>query len=493
MGIFSSIKIIFKAILNPKNHNYVKLSLLSPLISLDKDKLTEEMESSNHLYLKPFYYLNMVLKNETFPKFINKFLFEKLFNNESIFEKLAKNQDCNLFNEVYFILENLFKDKVDLLNIDKYFDQLLLLDKDNQKTQVDDAEADGVNILTTFMSKGLEFDIVFALDCAFNSRVDEFDDINEINAEKLRNLYVGLTRAKYRVYVPLAFPTNCELEDENNFGSLELFLKNCLENKKFNKENILEKLDVLKEENFISYTYVKQSNNTFYGRSDEKIELIKNVEFSRKFEDKTILSFSNLAKKGDNFKFIQNAKLPSNAEVGQIFHKILEKIFNKQTFKTDEIKVIVSDFLKSSIYFEHFDIFLKIIDNVLNIKFLNNISFREMKFDFCKTEIEFLYKEDGNYFKGFIDLVFSFQNIFYIVDWKSNLLGLDQDDYSPKKIMEAMESNDYLLQGDIYSKALKKYLDLKMIDYKTQFGGIFYLFLRGIEFNQAIFYYKPKN
>ena len=54
-------------------------------------------------------------------------------------------------------------------------------------------------IMTIHMSKGLEFDVVFAPGViATRSRGDEEDD-----AEALRQLYVALTRAKSRLYLPI--------------------------------------------------------------------------------------------------------------------------------------------------------------------------------------------------------------------------------------------------------------------------------------------------
>jgi exodeoxyribonuclease V beta subunit len=87
------------------------------------------------------------------------------------------------------------------------------------------------------------------------------------------------------------------------------------------------------------------------------------------------------------------------------------------------------------------------------------------------------------YMKGFIDLIFQFQGRFYIVDWKSNFLGNRVEDYNQGKMAGEMEENFYLLQSNLYALALHQYLKNRMPKYRyTQhFGGVFYIFLRGVD------------
>lgn len=86
------------------------------------------------------------------------------------------------------------------------------------------------------------------------------------------------------------------------------------------------------------------------------------------------------------------------------------------------------------------------------------------------------------YMKGFIDLVFKSNGKFFILDWKSNHLGSSTDNYTPEKLFEVMKREHYILQSYIYLTALNKFLKLRFpqYDYDTHFGGIYYLFLRGI-------------
>jgi exodeoxyribonuclease V beta subunit len=86
------------------------------------------------------------------------------------------------------------------------------------------------------------------------------------------------------------------------------------------------------------------------------------------------------------------------------------------------------------------------------------------------------------FMKGFIDLVFEAHGRFYVVDYKSNWLGTDPHDYQERRLPAVMADNAYYLQYLVYTVALHRYLRLRLpgYDYHSHFGGVFYLFLRGM-------------
>jgi len=89
------------------------------------------------------------------------------------------------------------------------------------------------------------------------------------------------------------------------------------------------------------------------------------------------------------------------------------------------------------------------------------------------------------YMRGFIDLVFTFQGKFYLVDWKSNYLGSGIEHYRQDKLAESILSSFYFLQYHIYCLALHSYLQRRMpgYQYESHFGGVFYVYLRGVNQN----------
>jgi exodeoxyribonuclease V beta subunit len=86
------------------------------------------------------------------------------------------------------------------------------------------------------------------------------------------------------------------------------------------------------------------------------------------------------------------------------------------------------------------------------------------------------------FMKGYMDLVFFHKGRAYLLDWKSNYLGAEIESYGKKQLDQAMKHSYYFLQYYIYTLAVSRYLKLRnpAFNYKTDFGGIFYLFIRGI-------------
>ena len=100
--------------------------------------------------------------------------------------------------------------------------------------------------------------------------------------------------------------------------------------------------------------------------------------------------------------------------------------------------------------------------------------------------------------KGFIDLVFRFKGRFYIADYKSNYLGPGFDYYRLAQLSRAMKEHRYDLQYLIYTVALHRYLDSRIdgYDYDSYFGGVYYLFLRGmnpdLDAGNGVYFNRPE-
>ncbi|MEM6290620.1 MAG: exodeoxyribonuclease V subunit beta [Myxococcota bacterium] len=86
------------------------------------------------------------------------------------------------------------------------------------------------------------------------------------------------------------------------------------------------------------------------------------------------------------------------------------------------------------------------------------------------------------FLRGFIDLVMRVQGRWMVLDYKTNDLGSTRQDYAPARLDEAMAHEHYILQAHLYTVALVRHLRLRQpnFDYDEHFGGIRYLFLRGM-------------
>jgi exodeoxyribonuclease V beta subunit len=100
------------------------------------------------------------------------------------------------------------------------------------------------------------------------------------------------------------------------------------------------------------------------------------------------------------------------------------------------------------------------------------------------------------FMKGFMDMVFQHDGRYYLVDWKSNHLGNALEDYAPSRLGGAMNESFYHLQYHLYVVALDQWLRTRISGYRydQHFGGVYYLFIRGIgdpSADTGIFYDLP--
>ncbi|MBW1796879.1 MAG: exodeoxyribonuclease V subunit beta [Deltaproteobacteria bacterium] len=102
--------------------------------------------------------------------------------------------------------------------------------------------------------------------------------------------------------------------------------------------------------------------------------------------------------------------------------------------------------------------------------------------DFPETIGMLQFTPTKGFMRGFMDLVFLWRGRYYLVDWKSNFLGDSPKDYNQEAMASAMKKECYILQYTIYTLALDQYLRLRMpgYSYEKHFGGVYYIFLRGV-------------
>jgi exodeoxyribonuclease V beta subunit len=268
------------------------------------------------------------------------------------------------------------------------------------------------------------------------------------------------------------------------------------------------------------------------------------------FQSWKIASFSSLISSASNidYRFLENREVeknlsadveitlkdfPAGAGSGEFFHSLLEDLDfgdNKENIQNlvkiklegfgyrselwnETINNAVQQILSTKLFKENSDFILKNIKNkkrlnelefffpikLINNKKLYNVFKNYMKYstasEYADKLLNLDFKSVSGFMKGFIDLVFEFDNKWYIVDYKSNFLGKSYDDYSDDAMNGAMMEHHYFLQYHIYVVALHKYLIFRQkdYDYDTHFGGVFYLFIRGMkpESKTGIFYDVP--
>ncbi len=422
--------------------------------------------------------------------------------------------------------------------------------------------SNGIKISTIHKSKGLQYNIVWIpflitlnkskyniYHNRSNNRINidlkkmyKFNNLmnEELFSEEMRLLYVAITRSIYQCNIVLYDIVNYK-KKKFCFSPLGRLIGN---NKEFDFLNIKKNINFFLNFKYIYYKFINLIDflkiNNFLIYKLKLNKTISNNFFSYKnLNIKYIFNYSNIVlKKKIKFNFLNKSyinndkynywNLPKGLNIGSFFHKLLEKINFNDFFEYDLILNIMSNFNIEKKWFYIIKNFLFNILNVnlkpLNINLINinknNIikefefflyivkKFNITKFNNIIKKYEkncYLYNDLFNkndfigFLNGIIDLIFVYNNKYYIVDYKSNWLGNDYIFYKKKYIYKDILYNKYYIQYYIYSLALNNYLKLNLLNYNynIHFGGIYYIYIRGLNINvdlnsyTGIFYIKP--
>ena len=405
-----------------------------------------------------------------------------------------------------------------------------------------ESDEDAVKILTIHKSKGLEYNIVIVPYIDLQAKVLGYpsfrDPVNsvyyfgnpslmseaqnealnlQLQQENRRLIYVAITRAKYKCYV---FHNDRTKEKE----------KTAL-------YNIINAIEEAKPET-IEFIAPIEMDTAFRYRSDIKkfpLEYAKANRFDLREVNWRKLSYTYLNPEHPIVPKLSSGlgqdvygdfifkKLKKGAFTGNLLHSIFENIAFNDTYHWDKV---VKRSLKrlalvnQELYNEKLlEMLQHVTETELNngqrtfkLSEVSNASrLNEFEFDFSvqgfqSAAIKQLSTEKVPFhlrnfeqlegmMNGKIDLFFEHAGKYYILDWKSNFLGDRVEDYGQEEVWAAMDENNYHLQYHIYTSAACKYLKMRKpnFNYETEFGGVFYLFLRGVrnEGNFGVFFHKP--
>ena len=120
----------------------------------------------------------------------------------------------------------------------------------------------------------------------------------------------------------------------------------------------------------------------------------------------------------------------------------------------------------------------------------SNRSFENKNLKTLKKEAELKlgdWNVDKGFLRGSIDFVFEHKGRIYLIDWKSNALG----DYH-SKTLESEVIKHYMLQLQIYTLAASHWFNLDNKEkFEKRFGGVLYIFLRGMLQREGVFFFRP--
>lgn len=114
------------------------------------------------------------------------------------------------------------------------------------------------------------------------------------------------------------------------------------------------------------------------------------------------------------------------------------------------------------------------------------------------TSERLTFKPVQGFMTGTIDMVCYWEGRYYLIDYKSHYLGYRPEDYALPQLAQVMKQEHCVLQYHLYTVALHRYLSHRIpnYSYEQHFGGVYYLFLRGIQAdsqeNYGVFYDLPQ-
>jgi len=90
--------------------------------------------------------------------------------------------------------------------------------------------------------------------------------------------------------------------------------------------------------------------------------------------------------------------------------------------------------------------------------------------------------EIAGFLRGEIDLAFEHDGRWWIVDYKTNMLGERDEHYREPRLTDAMLRGHYVLQYALYAVALRRLLTLRGVNTSGAWlGGVIYPFVRGVD------------
>jgi len=381
--------------------------------------------------------------------------------------------------------------------------------------------------------------------------------ILESVSEEVRKAYVAITRAKYQCRIVWGSHTDSHLSGMGGVMLGKIFLEEEIDNKLGDSKKQIEPtifIDKITAVQSEYPEYVSLSKISEYQKRTGTVKLLDQTETAVGFQPyngpaeiypgRRLDSFSSLNSHGgdasqpdydqtlDSYvSFLEGRTdqkrgkniftFPKGATAGTAIHKLFEhENFKFSTADQTNLLPIAVEVLEQYNYGKEWSgVLQKMMRDVTAAKIgdldLSSVErsdeIREMEFHFPSTDTDLneilriirneLSKEANhsniqNYLTGFIDLTVRQNGKYYILDYKSNYLGDQIDDYQPDKLRDEIESANYDMQYHLYVVALKKYLTARIsdFDYERDFGGVGYLFVRGMRAgsNCGVWWVKPR-
>lgn len=255
------------------------------------------------------------------------------------------------------------------------------------------------------------------------------------------------------------------------------------------------------ERNLINFTFSRGSAAGSF--LHKLLEIVLSRNDVNKEDQDSIYQFVNSQLKYDYYHLISNQGNEKICALASWLNNILNANLLPESSKNDHLKL--SDLTPDNCARE-LDYYLPCKD--FKVKVLNKLChefYAKVVKDNNLSHIPDLPDLKKSNFKGFmkgsLDLVAKLTtkqgDKFFMIDYKSNYLGDSFGDYTQDSILKSIFEARYDVQILFYSLALYRFLKCTLHDflYEKDFGGVMYLYLRGMNSNNTVspgqFYVRP--
>jgi ATP-dependent exoDNAse (exonuclease V) beta subunit len=340
----------------------------------------------------------------------------------------------------------------------------------------------GITLVTMHASKGLEFPYVFALGCASRSPQNEVRNSDESDSEKFRLLYVSVTRAKKRCYLPIMLEKGGKIPEFGRASPIELmaaaFTQTGFPGGVW-QSNLYGSVSADSLEKFYR-TLVEGTPDIFSFSIPEKTSLGLSLDLEKR-DAACIVPFSRILSSSIRYcSFTSSRKktgllkrheknfqeMPA-VRFGVLFHEAMAKLL-QEPIKTRSSIVLIEAFLEkiglqdallADLLYRSVHVDLPLQDEHICLADIPN---EQMRVECSFMDI----KEKDSYQSGVIDLVIFRRKQAYIIDWKTQEVEQDCKEY--------FYDAGYDVQAGMYFEAVRK-------AFFTEKPKVFFVFVRYLD------------